>query len=241
MFNWRQKLHSFIQHPFVKDTAILQAGNFFNIGLGILTSVLTARLLQPDKYGVYTLISSFAGLIALFMNFGADRTATTLVAEAYAKKDKIEIKNVLTYFLKINGVIAPLIGIAAVIVAPFVTLYFYHSSYLGEMSRLAIITFIFVGTFWSLLTIALQVSRRMMNYVLLDNLNTLLRSALCIGLILLGWGVWGVLMGQLLAAVIMAIISLFFYRFLAHRSEYFPKIRSLVASLRQVSIKKYFN
>lgn len=234
-----QKINNFISHPFVKDTAVLQVGNVLGTIISILSAVLIARLLQPEKYGLYSLIFAFAGLISLFINLGAEKATIILFSEAYAKKDKEKIKEILTYFLKINMLIFFTVGLALILLAPVLSKYFYHSIEIGNLTRLIILTN-FLGLFFGIITVTFQVLRQMMNYAVIDNLNTLLKSILSILFVVWGLGVFGVVIGQLMAAILILIISIAFYGYLTKKNDYLPTLADLFLNFGRVSVKKYF-
>lgn len=239
MLNFREKINGFISHPFVKDTVILQVGNIFSIGIGIIISILIARLLQPEKYGLYGLVFAFAGLLGLFLNLGAEKATIILFSEAYGRGDKKEIKDILTYFLKVNIFIFFTIGLIAILLAPILSQYFYKSIEIGDLARLVIFT-VFFGIFFGVLTVTLQVLRQMKWYILVNNLNTLLKGALSIFFVILGLGVFGIVIGQLIIAMIMFLISVIFYEFLVKKNEILPSLRDLFSNFWQVPLKKYF-
>ncbi|MCG2701306.1 oligosaccharide flippase family protein, partial [Candidatus Parcubacteria bacterium] len=64
------KFKDFTKISFVQDVGILQVGKFFSILLSVSTSVVLARLLRPELYGIYGLIFAFVGLVGIFMNWG---------------------------------------------------------------------------------------------------------------------------------------------------------------------------
>lgn len=239
MINYfREKFNNFISRQFVKDTAILQMGTIFMIGVSAITSVIFARLLLPEKYGIYNLAFTFAGLVSVFMNWGADKAALTLFSEAYENKDSQEIKNILAYFIKISAVIA-CIGLVGVIASPFLSLYFYGNSYIGELARLIILAGIF-GIFFELILITVQVLRRIKDYAILDNFRNLLRVILGISLIF-SLGVFGVILGYLIALFLSFIVAIIYYNYLASRYELLPSIKEIIFSQKGISIRKYFN
>ena len=238
--NLREKFNDFVLHPFVKDTAILQISNIFSIGFGIIVSVLIARLLQPANYGLYGLVFAFAGLLGLFMNWGADKATITLLSEAYARKDRIEIKNILTYFLKINIIVFFTIGVLLIFLAPYLAQIFYKSAGIGQLARLIILTNIF-GIFFGINSISLQILRQMGFYVLFDILNSLLKGILSLTFIFLGLNVSGIVLSHLMVAILMCIVTVIFYQyFLLKKEVIWPSFWGLFSNLRSVSLRKYF-
>ncbi len=239
MTNLLESLKSFFRISFVKDTAIMQVGAVFMTGVSILASVIFARVLLPEKYGIYSLVFAFAGLISLFMNWGVDRAALVLLARAYEKKDRQEIKNILVYFMKVTLVVAIAVGGLGIIISPFLSEYFYRSSYVGELARMIILAEIF-GLFFEMTSVTFQVLRKIKNYVILDNLRNLLRVGFGV-ILVFGFGVFGVMFGHLSAFFISFLLAVILYYRLASRNELLPSIGEILSGLKETRIKKYFN
>jgi len=96
------KFKDFIKILFIQDIDILEIGKFFSIFLSIASSVILARLLHPELYGIYGLIFAFIWLFGIFISWGVNFASLILLSENYTNKDKQEIKNILTYFVKIT-------------------------------------------------------------------------------------------------------------------------------------------
>lgn len=236
----KDKILNTLRHPFVKDTAILQISNIFSVGFGIIISILIARLLQPENYGLYGLVFAFASLLGLFMNWGADKATVTLLSEAYIKKDREEIKNILTYFLKINIIVFFTIGLLFIVLSPYLSQILYKSIDIGNLARLIILTNLF-GIFFGINSISLQVLRQMGFYVFFDILDSLLKGIFSIVFILLGLNVLGVVLSHLVVAVLLFIISIFFYQsYILKKNALWPSLKDLFLNLHRVPIKKYF-
>lgn len=223
---------------FVKDTAVMQMGSGFSTFINILASVAFARILLPEKYGVYSLVFALAGLFALFMNLGADRATLILFADAFEKKDKKEVLNIFIYFLKISLIVSLGIGGLAIIISPIVSTYMYGDPYVGELVRLVILANI-LGVFYEIISIILQVMRKIKGYVFFDNIKNLLRILFGFALIF-SLGVFGVLVGYLLSVIVSMILSIFAYSYLQRKYEILPSFKEIINNWKGVYIRNYF-
>ena len=233
------RLRDFIKISFVRDVGILEIGKFFSILLSVTTSVILARLLHPELYGIYGLIFAFVGLVGIFMNWGGMHAGLTLLAEAYTKKDKQEIKNILTYFTKITLLAICIIGILGIILAPFLTEILYHNSQIGHWARIVLLAS-FLSIIYSLLIIVLQVLREIKQLTVLETLNKFIYSLLPVAFVLLGWGLAGVVWGHFISAFIFLILSIFFYFSLIKKDEFLPSLKQIFLNFRKIKLKKYF-
>ncbi len=232
------KTKEILKTSFVRDTAVMQFGSVFTTAVNIFGSVAFARILLPEKYGLYGLVFAFAGLLDLFMSWGVDKASLVLFAEAYEKKDREEIRNILVYFVKMSIMISLFVGIPGMIIAPILSFYLYGNLYIGELVRIVILANI-VSLFFTFTTTALQVMRRIKSYVFWDNFRNFLRV---FGgtLLVFVMGLYGVLAAHLGAFVLSFIISIFLYIRLASKNELLPSFKEILSGWRNVRIKKYF-
>ena len=63
------RFKDFVKISFVRDVGVLEIGKFFSVFLGAVSSVVLARLLHPELYGIYGLIFAFVGLVGIFINW----------------------------------------------------------------------------------------------------------------------------------------------------------------------------
>lgn len=238
MMNILDRIKEWRHISFVKDTAVMQVGSGFSTVINVLASVAFARILLPEKYGIYSLVFSLAGLFALFMNLGTGMATLTLFANAYQKKDKKEVINIFVYYLKISLIDSLGIGALAIIISPIVSTYMYGAPYVGELVRIIVLASI-LGVFYEMISIVLQVTRRIKGYVFLENLKNILRISF--GLILVfSLGVFGILFGYLLSAVISLILALAIYSYLSDRYEILPSFKEIKDGWGGAGIRDYF-
>lgn len=234
------KFRDFVKISFVQDVGILEIGKFLSIILSVVSSVILARLLHPELYGVYGLIFAFVGLVGIFMNWGGMYAGLTLLAEASAKRDKQEIKNVLTYFIKITLLAFCFIGIFGIFLAPFLTELLYDNIQIGHWARVVLLAG-FLNVIYGLLVIVLQVFRKIKQLTILETLNKFVYSLLPIIFIYAGWGLVGVVWGHFVSAFIFLILAIFLYFSLVSQDKLLPGLGQIFLNFKAIKLKKYFN
>jgi len=234
------RFKDFIKISFVQDVGILQTGKFLSIFLGAVSSIILARLLQPELYGIYGLIFAFVALVGIFVDWGASYASLTLLAENYTKKNKQEIKNVLTYFIKITFLAILVVGVLGLILAPLLTELLYENSRIGSLARIILIS-TFLGVVYNLLIIILQVIRKIKQLTILESFNKFIYSLLPVAFILIGWGLVGVIWGHLVSALIFLIYAIFTYSSLVKKDNLLPSFKQIFSNLRKIKISKYFS
>jgi O-antigen/teichoic acid export membrane protein len=73
----------------ITNTTIATGGRVINIVLGIIATALIARLLGPDKFGLYVLILSFGAIVQLSADFGLYLTLTRKIAQQQNMENEI--------------------------------------------------------------------------------------------------------------------------------------------------------
>lgn len=233
------KIKEIWKRAFVRDVATLQMGSIFSTGLSFIASVIFARILGASQYGIYSLIFAFTALVGIFMDWGANYATLTIFAKAYVEKDRPQIVNILTYFLKLSLIISFTIGLLAVIFSPKISILLYHDPKIGELARIVLVTII-IRFFFSLITISLQVLRKIKYLTILENINKLFDTLIPAGLVLLNLGLLGVVLGHLISAVIFLVFSIITYSYLAKKNELLPSLKELFLNLKRVKINYYF-
>lgn len=233
-------IKNFSQKKFVQDVSILQTGSFFSLGLSAIASIIFARLLGSSDYGLYALIFAFIGLVGLFMDLGTNYTVLTLLPAAYAKKDKKEIKNILSYFLYIVLFISLIVGSLALVFSPFLTDLLYDQIEIGQLARYLILASM-IRILFSMLTVTLQSIRKIISLTLFESLNKLIYLVLPVSFVLLGYGLWGIVFGHFLSAILFFMVSFLFLYYLTKKNDCLPSLIEIVKNFRNIKFRQYFN
>ncbi len=233
------KFRDFIRISFVRDVGILQVSKFFSIFLTIVSSIILARLLHPELYGLYGLIFAFVGLVGIFIDWGGNYASLTLLAENYAKKNKEEIKNILVYFVKITLLGIGIVGVIILVFSPFLTEIIYGNSQIGDWARVVLMA-TFLGIFYTGVVIVLQVIRKISQLAFLEVFNKFVYVLLPISFVVIGWGLTGLVWAHFLSSFIFLILSLLIYRSLTREDNLLPNVRKIFSDFNKVRIKRYF-
>jgi SAM-dependent methyltransferase/O-antigen/teichoic acid export membrane protein len=195
--------------PFVRDLATMQVGQVIVMGCSFLSSILYVRLLGISGYGQYAIVGAFTGIIGPFTNLGQQTTTLTFLAEAYSRGNRRSMAEVLHYYL----VFACLTAIVLAVLIPLLPLFstiFYGTTTIGRLAQLVFFATICDIPFIAM-TIALQVVRRIKLLTLLTNGTIVVQLLLTCALLLLGWGVPGMLIASLVTSIIFSCIGIGMY------------------------------
>ena len=224
------RVRSLASRPFVRDVGILQVGALFSAGVGFVASVVLARALGAEQYGTYALVVSIGTTVGLLRRLGQDYAATTRLAAAIALDDVDSATKAMSYFVSIGVWSATLIIPIAILVAPTATELLYGNAVLGELLRLYLLPVSWV-VISATTVLALQSARKIKELAWLENGSNALLAAAAIGGALLGMTAGAVLVGQLVASILIALVSVIVYEWLRRRSNLLPSIKGLLAGI----------
>jgi O-antigen/teichoic acid export membrane protein len=238
MFGLKEKIQYLYQHSFVRNVATLQAGsfmgNFIQAGIG----VVIARILQPELFGVYSLAFGLASLICILLSSGIQDAVSALLGAAYARKDREEVIEILSFTVKITVILA-LITLMATIFLPNIAGYFYHNRSIGYYAGIMVAASILSTLLFSLTTIALQLTGKIIKMSALIVSDQAIRYGFSLLFVFMGLGVWGASLGHFFGAIIIFIISVILWGQIRRGYEIFPSLIKIIGNLWQINIKKH--
>ena len=234
----KEKIEYFRHHWFIKSLVFFQAGNFAANLTQALVGVFIVRLLQPENYGIYALAFSLSGFIAVFLGFGAQGAATTLLSEAYAQDNREKVKEILAFLVKITFILTVPIFIGALFV-PWLAGIFYNNYKIGIYAAMLLIATAIGSTFFPFAMMALQITRRIRTMTVLAFSAQFSRSIFTLLLIIGGFGVLGAMVGHLLSAIIILFVSIILWGRVSKHFSIFPSVRKLISNIKDAPIKKY--
>ena len=88
---------------------------------GLILTLIIARILLPELYGIYSLIISIIGIASIFTDFGIDNTFIRFFSEEIGKKNKAKARSILRYLLKIKGIIISIVILVILIFSKYIS------------------------------------------------------------------------------------------------------------------------
>lgn len=152
---------------------------FMRIGTQGITSVILARLLLPEDFGLLGMAIVFTGLVAIFNDMG--------IGSALVHKQDLNQKNLSSIFW-FNLLIGALAMSILILAAPLIAR-FYDQNSLTSMISVMSISFLFTSLSMVQNSLLLK-ELRFRKLTLLELTSTISASLLGISLAYLGYGVW---------------------------------------------------
>ena len=218
-----------LRRRFVRDVLTLQSGSVLQHGISFVKSVLFARLLGLEGFGLYAVVLAFTGTVAIATNFGQNQAALTFLAEEHSKKNRDGIAGVLRYQFTLSLIAVILLALCAWF-APAATsvLYANTNSTLAVASQLGFL-YLLSGSFDSIFTNVLQTIRSIRLLTILENVNTLLQLIFASVFLFFGKGVAGIFLGFTISNALMLCIYLVVYHRLKS-AHHLPSIQDILRS-----------
>ncbi|HNP75081.1 MAG TPA: oligosaccharide flippase family protein [bacterium] len=233
------RIRNLFKKRFIKDTIVLQFASVFSTGLSFIASVVFARTLGVEGYSAYALIFAFVGIVGIFMNIGTNQSALTLLSGAYAQKDRDKARNILTYYVQVTGTVLLVVGFSIILISPFLTKFFYGDSTIGQLARVIILVDI-IKIFFGMYIIVLQVIRQIKILAVIENINKVFYVAVPVTLVLIGWGLKGIVFGHLIVASGFAVFAWISYSRLAKNDPILPSWSEIFSNMFKSRFSYYF-
>ena len=186
----------------VSGSAYSIASSAVTILLGLIRSILLARFLLPEHFGVASLALFFLNLSSQLRGFGLDN--------AIIQRKKIDDKVLATYFTMRQGTVVLSLGLLAAFV-PLIGRYY------PEYNQLIPVLYAFIGISlikgFNLLQITILNKRMAFRFIAITNaISSIAMTIVAPTLAWLGWGVWSLVMETLVGISVNAIAIWVFYR-----------------------------
>ena len=220
-----QICQAFTRIPFVRDIFTMQIGKFIYTIVVFGSSIVFARTLGIEEYGIYVVTFSFVSTIKVFTNLGQGSSLQVFFSEEYGKKNTQGMARVLRNYINVSFVNALLLG-ALALAASFIADLLYDNSSIGQYAQILFLFHIIeIGN--SGMLIILQSIRRIRLKTVLEQSANISILLCAIALITLGFGIWGIVMSYLCISGVFLIISIITYRSLLRKYP-LPHIRDVL-------------
>lgn len=204
-------LHGFwrlIAHPTVSGAGALAAAQYLGAGVGLVTSIVAARLLGPSSYGVAALLIAYPTLIWSFASVKSVSVTTRYLASFASSGQTREFASVckLGYAIEFLTAVATLavVALGAFWLAPLATEQHEAAgaSWLVIAYAASFLLFSLTGTSSAILT-SLREFRRL---AVLQLLNRVVHFLFVVSFVLAGLDVAGVVLGTAAAQAVVGLL-----------------------------------
>ena len=206
-----------LQHSLLRGIAWTGGVKWASQLLSWVSTIVVARLLTPEDYGLVAMATAFLGLVALVNEFGLG-SAIVMLPELH--KEQIAQLNSLAVLLGIAG-----FAVVCLAAVPLGT--FYGSPDLPLVVVILGVGFI-IGAFRSVPCALLERTLQFKKLAFLEGGQSIVGATLTVALALGGAGYWSLILGNLASSIVvtLVVVTIAWNPFLP------PNIRSLANVLR---------
>ena len=112
-----------------------------------VASVVVARFLGPDRYGVYSFVIWFLSLVGLLVNLGIPTTITKYVSESWGRKDFTTIRSILNRLFRFELLAGVVVSLFLFLLAPLIARW-YNNPDLSLYLKVASLVILPLGLMW---------------------------------------------------------------------------------------------
>ena len=209
--------HGVLARPFVRHVGVLTVANGVGAILSFVQGILVARWLGPELYGVAALVMSVPSLVYTFFDARSAEASVKFLSEFDARGEWEKAVAMCRLGYLIDFIIAALAFLGVLAITPWASRSIVHRPELAWLLVLYASAFVFrspQGTS----SAVLAVHRRFPTIAFIQILATTVRVGLVLGLVITGWEVIGVVIGNAVGIALMGALYALAAVPLIHRS-----------------------
>lgn len=194
-----------LARPFVRHVGVLTVANGVGAVLSFVQGVLVARWLGPELYGVAALVMSVPALVYTFFDARSAEMSIKYLGEFHAQGERERAAAVCRLGYLVDFGVATLAFLSVLAITPWASRAVVHRPELAWLLvaySLAFLPRALQGTSYAILA----VHGRFVMLALIESVTMLVRVALVLGLVLAGWGVVGVVLGNAVGTALIGVL-----------------------------------
>lgn len=193
----------------LKNSVYNSSSVFISMGGGLVFTIILARLLLPELFGVYHLALAVGFMLLTFTDLGINGTLVRYVSHAVGNNDKDLASSYFRYLIKPKFILAFLASLALILLANPVALHVFHKPDLFLPLQIVGI-FLFFQSFLDFVASSFVAFHRFEYTTLTRIIYEGMRLILVPILILLGFSVFGALVGLIISVAAALFILTYF-------------------------------
>jgi O-antigen/teichoic acid export membrane protein len=190
-----------------KGGFFLITGSLFSTVIGAIGSIIAARILGADLYGLYVLSLVTPQLIFLFTDLGINQGLTKFAASLRAKGQVVQVAKIVKYGMVTKAIIGFALFLVTFALADFLAVALHNRPELGIYIRIASFSILFQVILATSSSVYVGLDKTEYS-ALADNIQATSKAVITVALVLAGFSVFGTVVGVVLSYVIGGVISL---------------------------------
>lgn len=195
---------------FLQDVGILSTSHAAEAVLSLVQAILLARWLGPEKFGVAVLVMSYPSLLFAFLDARSNAATLKFVTDFLKKGETERALAVCKLGYSVDLVVALATFLLTLLTVSWAQTHIVKQPGTASLMIIYSLGFLpraFSGTSRAVLTVLSQFK----TLAIVDLITTFLRVVLILTLVLVGWGVsgviWGSVFGMILSGLVLGILA----------------------------------
>ena len=200
-----------------KDLSLITKGaGFYFAGFAVskilayLYRVLIARDLGPEAFGVFSIGVSIVGILTVFAAFGLYQGIMHFVARHNALGKDENARGVIRFALKVQLILSIVLAIALFFSSDWLAVTFFHNPELTSVLQLFSVSLPFFTLTSSLMIVTVAFKKIKYKILIRNVLENIAKIGFTGILLLLGFGLFGAVVGIVLSTITAFVLSLYF-------------------------------
>jgi O-antigen/teichoic acid export membrane protein len=219
------------RHPMAEGAMLLAGAQYAAAAIGLVTSVVSARILGPNDFGLSAVVVSYPMLLGALVGVKSGSITTRYIAAFRERRHDDMLKGICLLGYAVDIFVSLLAFVLVAATAGWVSATFFHA----PQAALLMVAFAAAFPVWCLYgtSSAILVSFEKFGWVAaLQILDQGLGAGLVIGLIAAGFGVPGAVLGAAAGHFLIGVIALFAASSVFHRERSTHWWRGSITSLK---------
>jgi O-antigen/teichoic acid export membrane protein len=177
--------------------------------ISAIGTIFIGRLLGSDNYGLYGIVLTVPNLFIILRDWGMNTAMTRCAAQYRAENRYDELRSIFVSGLIFEIASGLILTIIAVTISGFLATTVFHRPIIAPLIQIASIS-IFVGALTNATTALFTGLERMELNSIVQVAQATIKTAVIIGLVLIGFGTTGAVIGYTTGTIVAATVGLLF-------------------------------
>ncbi len=196
-----------------KSSFHMFSGLMISTVISSIGTLLIARLLGSDQYGLFMIVLSVPNLVAVIRNLGLNSAMVRFTAKFRAENRLNEVRSVIVSGIIFEILLGMMLSVFSFFAADFIANAFYNRPEIVPLIQIASF-YILVGGLVAAATAAFTGMEKMHLNSIMVVVQSIIKTSVIILLVFFGFGVSGATIGHVISAMIAGIIGLIFVFFI---------------------------
>ena len=202
-----------VAEDFARGGFFLILGNIISIVVSAISVFIVARILGPEKYGLYSISIIVPSLLSLFLKMGINEGTIKQLASFKVKGEEGKIANLLIQILSFKFLLGLIVTVVCFVFSDYFATNLFHRPEMGYYIQISSLLIVFQEVFLILNSFFIGSDKTQFNAMITD-VQAVFKATISASLVILGLGIFGALAGHVASYIVACSIGfiIFWYK-----------------------------